>query len=755
MNYVKFIFSLVLLQIIFFSQALFKGYVIIPHPNDYETTGVLSNDNSYLSNRKFNDHSSVYIPEINQHLNGNPYHWISTWNPYVELGRPTFQLSGFSKAYVITRLLSFIIKNPFVLYTALTIITVSLTGIFFFLFLKSLDLSPVACFVAAVGLSMGIFFSYWLTFVMFLSTVCWSVCLLWLTTHFIKKPSFAYAVGISFAVYNLLVTGYPQFVVLCAYILSVQTLVNLLRYINDLKNKIFRAISLIGLGLLGTIAALPIYADLFFTAQQSARLAASDEFFLAVLPKLKTLQDFSHFFASIVDPFWIGNPIAESYPLVFNGFSFSPLYFTLLIFSFAKKNWQQLWYWYIFSLVCLITTVWPPAYLFAVHHLGFNLSRCQLIGGAIIPTYILCAYAVDFFTQNKRSGKINKCILFSFIPIILLSILQLLNWRGNYQIFQEGYVLLSWIIVFGFALFIRTNKEFILLLLAVISVFVYSYRLILVRPADTIQVESPIVDRIRKYTDDGTRFALMGSEMAGILPANQEALLKIKSIHSYNSLSSRRYQQIVASWSDLGTRTFGRIFCYLDNPGKIASPEFRLSGVSLLLSKVDLDSDNFTQTDKINDINFYKTIENPILSLQTSGYAVGKSNQVNLLFPLDKSAFPKPILTKSFDDHIDITVQTSQQETILFLSQEYHPYWKAHSDGKTLQTVIINQFYQGVLLPQHTSEVVLKFSPFVLWAWVPHVAYGLAFTWILFSSLQRYWLSKFHLNSLKKYGNSA
>ncbi len=173
---------LLLIQLLFFHPILLRGHVIYHHSNYEPLMGTPAPADPYKSNPKFGDQSAVYIPEIQQHLYKTRHSWISTWNPTVQLGRPTFQLSGFSRAFPLTNLLALITQNPFRIYTILTIITMSLTGIFLFLFLKTLELSPLACLTAATGLSSSIYAAYWMTFIMFLSTLCWACGLLWLAT---------------------------------------------------------------------------------------------------------------------------------------------------------------------------------------------------------------------------------------------------------------------------------------------------------------------------------------------------------------------------------------------------------------------------------------------------------------------------------------------------------------------------------------------------------------------------------------------
>jgi hypothetical protein len=69
-------------------------------------------------------------------------------------------------------------------------------------------------------------------------------------------------------------------------------------------------------------------------------------------------------------------------------------------------------------------------------------------------------------------------------------------------------------------------------------------------------------------------------------------------------------------------------------------------------------------------------------------------------------------------------VTASPEETLLFVSQQYHPAWRATADRRPLRTVQVNRFYQGVIVPPMTTEVELSFCPFVLWSWVPQIFFA-------------------------------
>ena len=412
-----------------FSRVLFHADVIYPHDNALEAGLRLERASASLSNRKFSDESSAFIPELANNLSANHKGWLNTWNPHVELGRPAFQISGLSRAYALTNLLSTLTSDPFVLYTALVLLTVGLTSCFGLLFLRALGIHPAACAVGALGLGFSTMTMYWLTFVMFLSAVCWSVCLLWLITEFTGKSSWPAALGLAFATYSLLLTGYPQMTILLAYMIVPYTLLRLGQMRSPLREKFWTALKLFGCAGVGALAALPVYLDLFAMARDSARLSGvHDSFFLAVLPPHQGIREITGFVTTIFDWSWLGNAISPAFPEPFNGLSFTPVFGSLVWFSFLLSSKRELWFWQVFLLVCLAGTIFPSIYLFAVHHLGFGFSRIQVLSGAIVPGFVLSAYAVDAVLR----GKIRLTIwsgAWLLLPLAGEVIVALIVWR--------------------------------------------------------------------------------------------------------------------------------------------------------------------------------------------------------------------------------------------------------------------------------------------------------------------------------------
>ena len=212
-------------------------------------------------------------------------------------------------------------------------------------------------------------------------------------------------------------------------------------------------------------------------------------------------------------------------------------------------------------------------------------------------------------------------------------------------------------------------------------------------------------------TSDGSRYAKIGLQLSRVLVSNQEMLLGLRSIHSYDSLSSKSYQNMVLKISEKGAQTYGRVFYFFIWGAKISDPPFSYTGIStlLLLTK--------------SGLKLQKMPSAPILYAQTANYKHTDDNQIIFEGFLSEHAELDVEQTVSFDDMKKFKVTPSDSETILFISQQYHPQWNSTSKGKPLETVVVNDFYQGVMIPPGSRQIQLSFRPYVLWSWLPQLLF--------------------------------
>jgi hypothetical protein len=152
---------------------------------------------------------------------------------------------------------------------------------------------------------------------------------------------------------------------------------------------------------------------------------------------------------------------------------------------------------------------------------------------------------------------------------------------------------------------------------------------------------------------------------------------------------------------------------------------FRYAGVSLVVSRALLDARWFAALGSQDGVNLYRLRRPPILAAQVSRFTKGDGGKTVVLngdLTSTNALAVRPLIM--MDDFRRFGLRPADRESVLFISEQHHPSWRAAANGATLATVVINDFYLGVLIPPGTAVVELSFEPFVVWSWVPQAIFG-------------------------------
>ena len=722
--------------------------VIYPHDNCLElhlAQGCMedgAHGSEAVQNRKFSDQSSVFIPELYWHLNARHSSWLALWNPAVELGRPVFQLSGIGEAWLVTRLVSLFSDNAFAVYSYLAVLASLLTGIFSFLFLRDLRLEPLACFTGSAFLALGVLMNYWATFALFNWGLCWTVASLLSISRILNRPGLGWGAALSFSTYSLLLSGYPQTVVYAAYLLALFVVA---RLVTGYRNgqRLSRPVLTITLsGLLGVVAASPAYIDIYLMSLDSPRLAADPAFFLQVLPRLQSLDDYFVFLGGLMDAYVYGNPIRSSYPFVFNGLSLTPVYAVLVTIGLLGWDDRRTRPWLIFAALCLLATLWSSVYVFMVKYLGFSISRAIPAGAAFIPFAVITAYVVDRVQGAGKRGAPRpltrpEMILAAGLPVFLVGN----QIRVSDAAFELEYVVCGLVLVSATVLFLKRGSASLLVVLLIGSAWLYSAPLVLKRPQHRIALESPLTNTIKENLANGQRLAWVGER---VIPANQEIMLGIASIHSYNSLSSKFFQDWAANFSTRARDVYGRQFSEIAEISDASRAMICQANIGLLISRQAIDLDFVDRLDTPGDLFLYRPVcdsSDGIISayrLAANTYTGETALAVSRMLPTD-AEMPRTghTVRKYYDDLIELTLDDPGAERLVLLRQQYHAAWKAYAEGRELRTLRLDGIYLGVFIPPGVVDVKLVFRPYVWWAWIPEVFYLLVFLGMLLSAARK------------------
>ena len=709
------------------------GEVVSPYRQYNHLSLQDDSGSNHIENRKFSDYVKAYVPETKQHLSGLGSSEIKLWTKQNQLGRPLGQGAGIAKSYFLSLGFAALTNNPQIYLTILTLFNCFLAGFFLILFCKEKEISPTAGFIAGSGLGMCSLSIYWLTFPMVTSIWCWGMGALYGMVLIDKKRDLLGWSIVAFSVYSLLLTARMQSVVYIAYILFCCGVFT--AYRKWLLDK-FDAYKFIMHGIsavaIGVIFASPVYLDLTHAAAESTRASVEYNFFTRGLPNIDSFARGAKFFAAMFAPELYGNPIEPTYPLRFNGFSVNSLVLFFLLISLFVR-FKQTWGWWIAISLLLCMAFSTPVHKFAVNNMGFNLSRSSPIGLILFPMSILIAYGADALI--KRNGNTTKkftplvlvavFIVFStLIACLLFGLSQSLNIRWNM------FITASFIIILLLVQFKRTYPSLLILATSVV-VFAYSFPLMLRQDPNTIPSTSPLVEKIRDNLPGDSRFAFVGDYVQALLP-NVNAGVGLSSIHTYNSLSSRKYQKLI---KDLGGQVavYGRYNSTI-NPDYNGTM-FWMSNISLVLSKENVSHSNLEYMGEESGISFNRVIDRMGNSIQVPLSDIVETTSGSLEIT-DPRLFEthKPSKLVDLSDMLEFKVD-SKNPSVFILSQEFHRDWKAavFNKGKwePAATIDVNGVFQGILLPSGAERVRLKFNPLVRYMWISHIFWLLLFTGIV------------------------
>jgi len=159
---------------------------------------------------------------------------------------------------------------------------------------------------------------------------------------------------------------------------------------------------------------------------------------------------------------------------------------------------------------------------------------------------------------------------------------------------------------------------------------------------------------------------------------------------------------------------------------------FTYTGIGVFVSREELDESRFTSRQSAGGFNVYRA-HAPLLKARVKNFRKSGDGSVVLDGPLGEQTTEELEELEGTDDIRRFKFTASTNETLLFISEQYHPQWTARSNGRSIRTAIINDFYLGAFIPPGASEVELSFRPFVLWSWIGQVFYAVLAVWFAVS----------------------
>lgn len=715
------------------------GQVICPYQPTMATGSQANMRVHETENRKFSDFWRGYIPSVTLQLKGPRSGWLTLWSEFNALGRPAYQIAGFSRAYFLSWVIGLFTASPLIFFTILSLMSCYLAGLFVMLFCRELELSPLAGLLAGTTFATSPVFMYWLTFPMFLAVWCWAAGALWGITRTAKRPDLLGWSVLAFSVYSLLLTAYPQRVVFHVYILGAYAIclaVGVLRRRGG--REAGRVVGLwAGAALLGGLAALPVWLDLFDVLRQSARTETASSFFTSVLPHIRGIGDALQFVALSTAPELFGNPVSGTYPFhIYDGLSITA-FFVFLLAASAVLRWKRSWGWWLGVLLLGVFTFSRTFYEFGLHYMIFDLSRSLPLVNVMLPLAVIAAFGADALV-HQQAGRRRLLAVGCGLLAALLAVAAAMVYgiHFGFPVRWKMAAVMVFIVVLLATQARRVHTVFLLAAL-LLTVATTAYPLMLRQYRDQITVNSSLTNRIREALPGGSRYAVVGPGVT-ILPPNFNANIGLRSIHSYDSLSSKRYQDLIKK---LGGKvvTYGR---WNDSIGKsFDSLWFWMSNIGLVLSKERLDDGNLEFVGEQGGVRMYR-----VTSRMGRAALVGVRPQMlsrSGVADIHRAAVDGRAPAREIRDEGDLLeyAVTAAAPSVLVVSQIFNSDWKAEvrkgSAWTEADTVAVDGIFQGVVVPSGSTAVRLAFRPYVRFAWIGHVIWACLLALVGFRAWRR------------------
>ena len=238
------------------------------------------------------------------------------------------------------------------------------------------------------------------------------------------------------------------------------------------------------------------------------------------------------------------------------------------------------------------------------------------------------------------------------------------------------------------------------------------------RPATDLIRNSDLVRQVIAATPAGTRIALIAPGADALLP-NSNSLLGVASVHSYDSLSSHRYQALLR---ELGgeTEQYGRWNSMI--APDFGSHVFWMSNIGLVISPTPILHPNLESVGVKGALRLYRVrdsmgccLQSPI-AVNAGPGGISSTSREGI----------RPVKTSDQGDALEFEVHNYPDTgSVLTLSEQYHDDWRASvrtaSGWQAARTVPVNGAFQGVVIPAASDLVRLQFMPYVRFAWIAHV----------------------------------
>jgi hypothetical protein len=605
-------------------------------------------------------------------------------------------------------------------------------GLFLMLYGIQLRLHPWASILAGFIYATAPPFSAWIVNYPFMVTGSMGIVVLYAIHRLTSTPHLWIWLLLAWAIHIQMTSGYLQHVIYLFYGIAGYAIVHSLTHIST-WNQRWRAWLYVGSAVsLGMIASLPMLVDLYTEYQFSIRDLGKNAQ-ANVLP-LYNLQRMTSLFIpelyGVKPAFTL--PIEDDFQLL-NGRYFTWLA-TLLMLIGVARAWRQVWGWVVWLCIAFATTYIP-----AIHDISFN---------SIFPQISAWSKPFDFATLHIPAAML---MLWGLHHIISASwrylwiigsigsiVLFIALWAGHINDAQPRWAFVIFELGIIAVITLRSwwpSKHYLViiagasLLTSALVTFPTIYRQAhadMYRTSELHEIIATNLEPNRSLIEISTPRAPLCCFVRG----NENIMFQIPTMHIYRSNVSAYYSNLVRR---LGGRFAKRNVSNYIQP-RYNNSDFWMLNAGIVVSYQPQNHPTLEHIITRHQLHIYRNtasgagcclhipqsaVTSPIYTNEYQHPALQIGNIRKL---------PYQELTKIDDAGDQYTiVNPAAKAAVIVLNHVYHPRWYAYglrNDATIpLTTIVINDVYQGVIVPDGVTHVSMAFTPWSRWMWLVHLGW--------------------------------
>ena len=691
----------------YFAARVANGFVLHPHDNAAElgaASAPLELETLYHL-----DVSSLYVPETAAHLADDRSGWLSTWTPRQGLGRPLFQF-GACPTFIGTHVVARLTSDPYLYLTWSIALAVIGTALFTFLFARAIGIGPAGSFVAGLGLSLGPLYPSWGMIPMIQWGYCWTFAALLAVERWVVGRSPWSLVGLCFACHAILLTGFLQHVNGLACIAAGWAVIRIASAPNaGCRARLFGGVLAAVAVALASVA--PVYLDLYHEWARSTRADEPQSF----RPSLYSGKIWPELLC-----------VLERGALGAVGLSFGMVHFGLACAGALRRGSVRGTYWFVAAAIPILANDLEVVNR-AFASIGFRMSDWPPVFAAHAPGAILAGAGVDALL-----GAEQRRARWALVGVVLLAaVLHGADRAAGAEWAKLSVVAASISAAIALALAWRPDRANWIAPAAAIWIALISARTVPVwTPRSQVMTESPLTAALEERSADGSRSVWVGDLGIGraVLPPNMAMTTGLRSLTSYDHLTSRAFHRAIEPYRDPRSRKpYRRWFEALGGVSALDDDFRAFFGVRTLLSFEPLEHPRVTPLGRYGLVHLSALEDAGPLHALVPSRLIGPESEGGVTIAADDlldSALPVERPGPALADALDLRFAPLEEDAVLFLSQEYHRDWHARTRDAELETVIVNGLLQGVRVPAGASEVTLRFEPRAPWILLSQIGFA-------------------------------